>query len=80
MGWDKTGLKLHYGDMEEHQLDGEEKAGGGRREQALGDLSVTKAAQTSPTGSSPGRIPEEAPFLRAPLYSCLENPMDGGPW
>ena len=30
MGWDQTGLKLHFGDMEDHQLDGEQKADGSR--------------------------------------------------
>lgn len=42
MGWDQTGLKLHYGDMEHHQLDGEQKAGawgrGGSRLVGKADL------------------------------------------
>ena len=54
MGWDKTGLKLHYGDMEEHQLDGEEKAGGGRREQALGDVQNRRTLRQPQTRAGMG--------------------------
>lgn len=42
MGWGQTGLKLHYGDMEHHQLDGGQKAGargrGGSRHVGKADL------------------------------------------
>lgn len=73
MGWDKTGLKLLYGDMEEHQLDGEEEAGGERREQARGDVQNRRTLREPQTGAGMGCPQSTGAPTNAPRGQLLHS-------